>query len=119
MVCVFYPIISEEDDVLQARNHYDKAKVDGCLYKLGDNAYVQVCYSVTLYFCIPSFLYFYFLITLCINFTIFCFQAEDGNLNYIARIVELFETIDKKPYFKAQWFYRAEDTVRTSFFKPW
>ncbi|EOX97070.1 Chromomethylase 1, putative [Theobroma cacao] len=68
----------EEDDVLQARNHYDKAKVDGCLYKLGDNAYVQ---------------------------------AEDGNLNYIARIVELFETIDKKPYFKAQWFYRAEDTV--------
>ncbi|XVE94179.1 hypothetical protein REPUB_Repub01dG0259600 [Reevesia pubescens] len=68
----------EEKEVLQARNHYAKAKVDGCLYELGDNAYVK---------------------------------AEDGNLDYIARIVELFETIDGEPFFKAQWFYRAEDTV--------
>lgn len=36
---------------------------------------------------------------------IISFQAEDGMPNYIARIVELFETIGKQPYF------RAEDTV--------
>ncbi|XVF45907.1 hypothetical protein PTKIN_Ptkin02bG0245900 [Pterospermum kingtungense] len=68
----------EEEEVLQARNHYEEAMVDGCRYKLGDNAYVK---------------------------------AEDGNLDYIAKIVELFETIDGEPFFKAQWFYRAEDTV--------
>ncbi|GAV63981.1 DNA_methylase domain-containing protein/Chromo domain-containing protein/BAH domain-containing protein [Cephalotus follicularis] len=38
-------------------------------------------------------------------------KAEDGSPDYIARILELFETIKKEPYFKAQWFYRAEDTV--------
>ncbi|OMO79502.1 hypothetical protein CCACVL1_13645 [Corchorus capsularis] len=38
-------------------------------------------------------------------------QAEEGKPHYIARIVELFQTIDKQAYFKAQWFYRAEDTV--------
>ncbi|PPD72053.1 hypothetical protein GOBAR_DD31055 [Gossypium barbadense] len=42
-------------------------------------------------------------------------KAEDGNLDYIARIVEFFETVDQEPFFKAQWFYRAEDTVRTIF----
>ncbi|KAK8486226.1 hypothetical protein V6N11_012968 [Hibiscus sabdariffa] len=68
----------EESEVLQARNHYTEAMVDGCLYKLGDNAYVK---------------------------------AEDGSPDYIARIVEFFETVDREPYFKAQWFYRAEDTV--------
>ncbi|CAJ2646712.1 unnamed protein product [Trifolium pratense] len=38
-------------------------------------------------------------------------KAEDGKPDYIARIVEFFETSDKEPYFTAQWFYRAEDTV--------
>ncbi|GMI87907.1 DNA METHYLTRANSFERASE 4, chromomethylase 1 [Hibiscus trionum] len=68
----------EGNEVLQAKNHYTEAMVDGCLYKLGDNAYVK---------------------------------AEDGSPDYIARIVEFFETVDREPYFKAQWFYRAEDTV--------
>ncbi|KAL1121193.1 hypothetical protein V6Z11_D01G215800 [Gossypium hirsutum] len=68
----------EENEVLQAKNHYVEAIVDGCRYKLGNNAYVK---------------------------------AEDGNLDYIARIVEFFETVDQEPFFKAQWFYRAEDTV--------
>ncbi|KAK8582727.1 hypothetical protein V6N13_069499 [Hibiscus sabdariffa] len=68
----------EDNEVLQARNHYTEAMVDGCLYKLGDNAYVK---------------------------------AEDGSPDYIARIVEFFETVDREPYFKAQWFYRAADTV--------
>lgn len=31
--------------------------------------------------------------------------------DFIAKIVELFETIDNEPYFTAQWFYRAKDTV--------
>ncbi|KAK8699253.1 hypothetical protein V6N13_115344 [Hibiscus sabdariffa] len=73
-----FSIVSEGNEVLQARNHYTEAMVDGCLYKLGDNAYVK---------------------------------AEDGSPDYIARIVEFFETVDREPYFKAQWFYRAADTV--------
>ncbi|KAG8646881.1 hypothetical protein MANES_09G037800v8 [Manihot esculenta] len=38
-------------------------------------------------------------------------KADDGNPDYIARIVELFETTEGEPYFNAQWFYRIEDTV--------
>ncbi|CAN7040354.1 unnamed protein product [Brassica oleracea var. botrytis] len=38
-------------------------------------------------------------------------KAEDGNPNYIAKIVEFFEAIVGEPYFKARWFYRPEDTV--------
>lgn len=39
-------------------------------------------------------------------------QAEEGQLDYIARVVEMFETVDRELYFSAQWFFRAEDTVR-------
>lgn len=38
-------------------------------------------------------------------------KAEDGKPDYIARIIEMFETFDNQQYFTAQWFYRAEDTV--------
>ncbi|OIV94876.1 hypothetical protein TanjilG_22073 [Lupinus angustifolius] len=38
-------------------------------------------------------------------------KAEDDKPDYIARIVEMFETEDHEQYFTAQWFYRAEDTV--------
>ncbi|KAF8090686.1 hypothetical protein N665_0469s0021 [Sinapis alba] len=38
-------------------------------------------------------------------------KAEEGNPNYIAKIVEFFETVDGEPYFRARWFYRPEDTV--------
>ncbi|OIV92666.1 hypothetical protein TanjilG_18017 [Lupinus angustifolius] len=38
-------------------------------------------------------------------------KAEDDKPDYIARIVEMFETADNEQYFTAQWFYRAEDTV--------
>ncbi|XP_078152776.1 DNA (cytosine-5)-methyltransferase CMT3-like [Carex rostrata] len=38
-------------------------------------------------------------------------KAEDGKPDYICRIVELFEGVDRKAYFTAQWFFRAEDTV--------
>nr|XP_043607469.1 DNA (cytosine-5)-methyltransferase 1-like isoform X2 [Erigeron canadensis] len=31
--------------------------------------------------------------------------------DFIARIAEMFETVDKELYFSAQWFFRAEDTV--------
>jgi len=41
-------------------------------------------------------------------------QAEEGKPDYIAKIVELFETVNKEQYLTAQWFYRAEDTVRRS-----
>ncbi|XP_057544800.1 DNA (cytosine-5)-methyltransferase 1-like [Amaranthus tricolor] len=37
--------------------------------------------------------------------------AEEGKPNYIAKIVEFFETVDKEQFLTAQWFYRAEDTV--------
>ncbi|KAJ4756664.1 DNA (cytosine-5-)-methyltransferase family protein [Rhynchospora pubera] len=38
-------------------------------------------------------------------------KAEDDNPDYICRIVEIFEGVDCKAYFTAQWFFRAEDTV--------
>ncbi|KAG5550980.1 hypothetical protein RHGRI_009415 [Rhododendron griersonianum] len=38
-------------------------------------------------------------------------KAEEGKPDYIAKIVELFETINEELYFSAQWFYRAADTV--------
>ncbi|PWA85152.1 chromomethylase 1 [Artemisia annua] len=38
-------------------------------------------------------------------------KAEEGQPDYIARIVEIFETVDKQLYFSAQWFFRAADTV--------
>ncbi|XP_061346031.1 putative DNA (cytosine-5)-methyltransferase CMT1 [Gastrolobium bilobum] len=38
-------------------------------------------------------------------------KAEDEKPDYIARIVEMFETVENEKYFTAQWFYRAEDTV--------
>ncbi|XP_023643751.1 putative DNA (cytosine-5)-methyltransferase CMT1 isoform X1 [Capsella rubella] len=37
--------------------------------------------------------------------------AESGKPNYIAKVAELFEADDGEPYFRAQWFYRPEDTV--------
>ncbi|KAH7843378.1 hypothetical protein Vadar_015896 [Vaccinium darrowii] len=38
-------------------------------------------------------------------------KADEGKPDFIAKIVELFETIDGELYFSAQWFFRAEDTV--------
>ncbi|KAL4591802.1 hypothetical protein LXL04_004774 [Taraxacum kok-saghyz] len=38
-------------------------------------------------------------------------KAEEGHPDFIARIVEMFETVDKELYCSAQWFFRAEDTV--------
>ncbi|PWA98813.1 chromomethylase 1 [Artemisia annua] len=38
-------------------------------------------------------------------------EAEEGQPDYIARIVEFFETVDKQLFFSAQWFFRAADTV--------
>ncbi|XP_024994042.1 DNA (cytosine-5)-methyltransferase CMT3-like [Cynara cardunculus var. scolymus] len=38
-------------------------------------------------------------------------QAGEGEESYICRIVELFEGVDGAPYFYAQWFYRAKDTI--------
>ncbi|XP_023522631.1 DNA (cytosine-5)-methyltransferase CMT3-like, partial [Cucurbita pepo subsp. pepo] len=38
-------------------------------------------------------------------------KAEDGEDDYICRIVEMFEAVDGQLYFTAQWYYRAKDTV--------
>ncbi|KVH90626.1 Bromo adjacent homology (BAH) domain-containing protein [Cynara cardunculus var. scolymus] len=38
-------------------------------------------------------------------------KAEEGKPDFIARIVEMFETVDRELYCSAQWFFRAEDTV--------
>ncbi|KAL9324724.1 hypothetical protein ACSQ67_009581 [Phaseolus vulgaris] len=38
-------------------------------------------------------------------------KADEGEDNYICKIVELFESIDGSLYFTAQWYYRAKDTV--------
>nr|XP_043606096.1 DNA (cytosine-5)-methyltransferase CMT3-like [Erigeron canadensis] len=37
--------------------------------------------------------------------------AGDNEESYICRIIELFEGVDGDPYFRAQWFYRAKDTI--------
>ncbi|KAH9740806.1 DNA (cytosine-5)-methyltransferase CMT3 [Citrus sinensis] len=38
-------------------------------------------------------------------------KAESGEEDYICKIVEMFEAVDGTPYFTAQWYYRARDTV--------
>ncbi|KAF9618588.1 hypothetical protein IFM89_002283, partial [Coptis chinensis] len=38
-------------------------------------------------------------------------QSEGEKLNYIGRIVEFFESDNKEPYFRAQWFFRPVDTI--------
>ncbi|RZC94178.1 hypothetical protein C5167_021423 [Papaver somniferum] len=38
-------------------------------------------------------------------------KAEDGEPDYIGRIVEFFETTKKLPYIAVKWFFRAGDTV--------
>jgi len=39
-------------------------------------------------------------------------QGEKGKKNFVGQIVEFFKTMDDEDYFRVQWFYRAEDTVR-------
>ncbi|KAL3499666.1 hypothetical protein ACH5RR_038759 [Cinchona calisaya] len=68
----------DSEELIEARHHFIQAEVDGQIFKLEDDAYVQ---------------------------------AEGGKANYICKIVELFEGVDDMPYFTAQWFYRAEDTI--------
>lgn len=68
----------EDEEIIEARSHFAQAIVDGQVFKLEDDAYVQ---------------------------------AEDNKKDYIGKIVEMFEAVDGKSYFTAQWFYRAEDTV--------
>ncbi|XP_028051822.1 DNA (cytosine-5)-methyltransferase CMT3 isoform X1 [Camellia sinensis] len=38
-------------------------------------------------------------------------KGEEGQDDYICKIVEIFEGTDGLPYFSAQWYYRAKDTV--------
>ncbi|KAK2641446.1 hypothetical protein Ddye_023209 [Dipteronia dyeriana] len=38
-------------------------------------------------------------------------KAGEGEDDYICKIVEMFEAVDGTPYFTAQWYYRANDTV--------
>ncbi|XP_038878295.1 DNA (cytosine-5)-methyltransferase CMT3 [Benincasa hispida] len=38
-------------------------------------------------------------------------KAEDGEDDYICKIVEMFKAVDGQLYFTAQWYYRAKDTV--------
>lgn len=43
-------------------------------------------------------------------------QAEKGEPHYMAKIIEFFQAKDGEPYFRAQWFFRPEDTVRSCYF---
>ncbi|KAL8159474.1 hypothetical protein V2J09_001011 [Rumex salicifolius] len=70
--------LSDSDQLMQAKNHFSQAEVDGFNYKLNDCAFVQ---------------------------------SEEGKLPYICKIVEIFEGVDGLRYFRAQWFYRPEDTT--------
>ncbi|KAJ8427935.1 hypothetical protein Cgig2_023311 [Carnegiea gigantea] len=46
-------------------------------------------------------------------------QGEKGKKNFVGRIIEFFKTMDDEDYFRVQWFYRAEDTVRIESFSNW
>ncbi|XP_027076555.2 DNA (cytosine-5)-methyltransferase CMT3 [Coffea arabica] len=70
----------DSEEFIDAKRHFTQAEVDGQIFNLEDDAYVQ---------------------------------AEEGKRNYICKIVEMFEGTDGMPYFTAQWFYRAEDTIIT------
>ncbi|GMH11523.1 hypothetical protein Nepgr_013364 [Nepenthes gracilis] len=37
-------------------------------------------------------------------------KADEGEPNYICKIVEMFAGVDGMPHFRAQWFYRCNDT---------
>uniref|UniRef100_A0A0D9XH79 DNA (cytosine-5-)-methyltransferase n=1 Tax=Leersia perrieri TaxID=77586 RepID=A0A0D9XH79_9ORYZ len=41
-------------------------------------------------------------------------KAEEGQVDYIGRIIELFEGTDLARYFTCRWFFRPEDTVISS-----
>nr|GFB98019.1 DNA (cytosine-5)-methyltransferase 1 [Tanacetum cinerariifolium] len=38
-------------------------------------------------------------------------QASENEDSYICRVIEMFEGVDDILYFRAQWFYRAKDTI--------
>lgn len=38
-------------------------------------------------------------------------KGEEGEPNYVARILEFFETMQGENFCRVQWFFRAEDTV--------
>ncbi|XP_045822705.1 DNA (cytosine-5)-methyltransferase CMT3-like isoform X2 [Trifolium pratense] len=38
-------------------------------------------------------------------------QGPEGGDHYICKIIEMFEAIDGRLYFTAQWYYRAKDTA--------
>ncbi|KAL0383791.1 UNVERIFIED_CONTAM: DNA (cytosine-5)-methyltransferase CMT3 [Sesamum calycinum] len=69
---------TEEKEFFQARCHYTKAIVDGVVFNLFDDAYIQ---------------------------------ASEGEPDFIAKIVEMFETVSKETYICTNGFYRAKDTV--------
>ncbi|KAK6149247.1 hypothetical protein DH2020_016772 [Rehmannia glutinosa] len=75
-----------EKEFFQARCHYTKATVDGVMFNLFDDAYIQ---------------------------------ASEGEPDFIAKIVEMFETVNKETYVCTQWFYRAKDTVLNILFTQW
>ncbi|KAL5732060.1 DNA (cytosine-5-)-methyltransferase [Ranunculus cassubicifolius] len=66
------------EEYMLAVNHYLEAKVDGKIYRLYDDVFVQ---------------------------------SEPGKSPYIAKIIEIFEGIDKTAQFSARWYYRSVDTV--------
>ncbi|XP_011025397.1 PREDICTED: DNA (cytosine-5)-methyltransferase CMT3-like [Populus euphratica] len=38
-------------------------------------------------------------------------QASDGEPDYLCRISEMFESVDRTLYFTTQWYYRSPDTI--------
>ncbi|KAL1550055.1 Alpha-1,3-mannosyltransferase cmt1 [Salvia divinorum] len=69
---------TEEKELFQAKSHYTRAAVDGLVFELFDDAYIQ---------------------------------SSEGEPDFIAKIVEMFQTTSGETYICTQWFYRAKDTV--------
>ncbi|KAK7844938.1 dna (cytosine-5)-methyltransferase cmt2 [Quercus suber] len=83
----------EEDKIIwNVQCHYAHAKIDNCIFSLGDCAYIMFTSG---YFD----LYAKHLL------------QGDGGQKHVGRILEFFKTTDGEHYFRVQWFYRVEDTV--------
>lgn len=40
------------------------------------------------------------------------FQGEEEGHDHVGRVLEFFKTNTNEDYFRVQWFFRAQDTVR-------
>lgn len=63
-------------------------------------------------FSYPHYTHTYRVRSTIIVVCLFVSQGDKRDQNYVGKILEFFQTIEGEDYFRVQWFFRAEDTVR-------